>query len=84
MSLADRRPRPELAPLVASIDQALVLTRDHLQGSAGQAHLPPLRQLYREAIADPDIAAQEPVLAALDELIDAVNTVASGLGLGLP
>jgi uncharacterized membrane protein YgaE (UPF0421/DUF939 family) len=57
--------------------------------SAGQAAgpdvaLPPLRQLYSDLVPGPAAASSEPVLAPIDELVDAINTVAEALELTLP
>lgn len=84
MILPDHRPRPELAPLGQAIDLATSLVHRRLQGLGAEATLPPLRRLYRQAVGNPAEATEQPVLAPLDELIDAVNTLAGGLGLRLP
>jgi uncharacterized membrane protein YccC len=46
--------------------------------------LPPLRQLYGEALPAPEAASSQPVLAPIDEVVDAVDTVAETIGLSLP
>jgi uncharacterized membrane protein YccC len=46
--------------------------------------LPPLRQLYGEVIPGAEAASSEPVLAPIDELVDAIDTVAEALGLTVP
>lgn len=86
MTLPDHSPRPELAPLGRAIDQALELVHRRLQATGARLDvtLPPLRRLYREAAGDPAKVTDQPVLAPLDELVDAVDTVADGLGLRLP
>jgi hypothetical protein len=57
--------------------------------SAGQAvgpdaALPPLRQLYSDLVPGAAAASSQPVLAPIDELVDAINTVAEALELTLP
>jgi uncharacterized membrane protein YccC len=54
------------------------------QATGADAVLPPLRQLYSELVPGPAAASSEPVLAPIDELIDAIDTVAEALELTVP
>lgn len=86
MSRASSRPVPELGRLAQELDRALQLLHERL-GLAEERPpptLPPLRHLYRQALDDLSSTPRAPILAPLDELIDTVNTVATGLGLDLP
>jgi hypothetical protein len=84
MALPDHAPWPKLAALGDGLDQAMSLVHRRLQGLGSLATLPPLRRLYREAAGNPAHASEQPVLAPLDELVDAVDTLADSLGLRLP
>ncbi len=91
MTAPDRPRRPELSPLADATNEALAVIRGALQRPSGhgppmsaeQSTLPPLRRLYERALDEIGGSSEEPLLAPLDELIDAVNTVASRLGLEL-
>jgi uncharacterized membrane protein YccC len=54
------------------------------QAAGADAALPPLRQLYGDLVPGPAASSSEPVLAPIDELVDAINTVAEALELTLP
>jgi uncharacterized membrane protein YccC len=68
------------------LDNRRRLGPDPLTGRAApeDAALPPLRQLYSDLIPGAEAASNEPVLAPIDELVDAIDTVAEALGLTLP
>jgi uncharacterized membrane protein YccC len=74
-------PVAELRPLIAALDGGLALIAEALAtGVPPRTELPPLRALYRELLAG--AGNVDPVLdAELDEIVDAVNTVAGLLGL---
>ena len=82
-SVDERPPAPALAQLSAAFAAAL----DGLADELGAGHvaaplmLPPLRDLYRSALAvlDPIVAAA--VRVPLDELIDAIDTVGVSVGM---
>ncbi|HWF73097.1 MAG TPA: FUSC family protein [Solirubrobacteraceae bacterium] len=75
-------PVPEVRPLAGALDWTLAVITDTLaSGVAARVALPPLRQLHRELVDG--AGAGDPVLVAeLDEMVDAANTVADLLGLG--
>lgn len=75
---APPEPLPELAPLADALDEALATIAGALEGGAAPP-LPPMRQLYR---ALPELP--EGIRVSLDELIDAIDTLAASIGLTLP
>lgn len=72
---------PALSPLAAALDRMLAIIAEALAtGAPGKLELPALRALHRDLA---DGAELDPVLVAeLDEMVDAVNTVADLVGLG--
>jgi uncharacterized membrane protein YccC len=54
------------------------------QAAGADAVLPPLRQLYSDLVPGRAAASSEPVLAPIDELVDAIDTVAEALELTVP
>jgi uncharacterized membrane protein YccC len=74
-------PRPELAPLRNGLNQALITLSVALHDRDLATPLPPLRRVLRKIEWQPVDEALRPVL---DELVDAVNTAASSIGLKLP
>jgi uncharacterized membrane protein YgaE (UPF0421/DUF939 family) len=58
--------------------------RSPLAAEPPPAQLPPLRQLYSSLISGPGAASTAPVLAPMDELVDAIDTAGEALGLELP
>ncbi len=81
-----RAPLPTLAPLAEGLDRALqsleTITRADDPGSAGAPARPQLRALYTSFENGPDAPRAGPiVLAELDEIVDAVNTLGSFAGL---
>ena len=83
-SLTEQRPQVELRPLVSALDQTLAAIAEKLaSGFAPKSGLPPLRALHRELVEGTAGAVPDPVLVTeLDEIVDAVNTVAGLLGIG--
>jgi uncharacterized membrane protein YccC len=79
----DNRPMPALRPLAAALDRALAIIAEMLATAAPpRADLPPLRALHRDLAARAADTVPDPVLLAeLDEMVDAANTVAGLLGL---
>lgn len=83
-----RHPLPELAPLTTGIARLLELVAETLRGRPAEpdpglaAELPDLRALYgpveRAHAGDPEAL---PLLAELDELVDAANGLAAAVGL---
>jgi uncharacterized membrane protein YccC len=71
-------PQPAWAPFRDGLDGALAGIAGRLRDEA-TTQLPPLRELYGEARARAPL--DEAVLIALDEIVDATNTVAATLGL---
>jgi uncharacterized membrane protein YccC len=86
MTRSQLRPVPELTQLAGELDRALELVHERLTLAEERLTptLPPLRDLYRQALDALSSTPRAPILAPLDELIDTVNTVATGLGLHLP
>ena len=97
--LDPRRPRPELAPLSVALRSAVQTLLHRIRDEPSEAVLPPLRALYRRVdwgraetaagitgSGSPDSGGGSPdsVRIALDELIDAVDSLAATLGLELP
>lgn len=79
---APPEPLPALAPLSDALDTALTTIGGALnsgRASAASLGLPALRQMYREL---PELP--EGIRVSLDELIDAVDTLAALMGLRLP
>ncbi len=80
--MPEHRAIPQLAPLQAALGEALEALAAVLH--AQQSRLPPLRTRLRElARAQPELLNQ-PLWAALDELVDATDTAAATLGLQAP
>jgi len=82
---ADSPPLPGLRPLAAALDRTLALISETLAtGVPTHAELPPLRRLHHDLAAGAAVAAgaaPDPVLVAeLDEIVDAADTVAGLLG----
>ena len=76
----DGRPPAALRTLATALDRALAtIAETTANGAPATTDLPPLRALYRELAsgAHPDSLP----LTELDEIVDAVDTVASQLGL---
>jgi len=78
-----RAPRPELQPLASTLDQYLAKITQALGPDGAQtAALPPLRALYQtlsgETAGDP---ADAVLMAQLDDIVDATNTVSELVGL---
>jgi hypothetical protein len=74
------RPNPQLAPLGSALLDAVASVRGRLLDEPVPA-LPPLRSLYRRV----DWAGlPDSVRIPLDELIDAVDSLAAALGMELP
>jgi len=85
--LDPRRPRAELAPLGAALTSAVQTLLHRVRDEPCETALPPLRALYRRVDwGRPSTADGGPdsVRIALDELIDAVDSLAATLGLELP
>jgi uncharacterized membrane protein YccC len=74
------RPLPQLAPLGHGLDQALTTVANALRDGA-RSPLPHLRRLYRELAWPDDDRYARTLEPPLDELIDAVDTVAASIGL---
>lgn len=83
--LPDRPPLPELSPLLRAIDDSLVVLGGAVREGDGEGlSLPPLRTLHRELAWPADAIQGQGLLASLDELVDAVDTAAVSVGIGLP
>jgi hypothetical protein len=95
LAIADLDPRlsrPELAPLSTALTGAVQTLLHRVRDEPSETVLPPLRALYRRidwgrsdvsnGIADG--GSPDSVRIALDELIDAVDSLAATLGLELP
>jgi uncharacterized membrane protein YccC len=76
----DPPPLPRLRPLAAALDRTLAIISQTLTtGVPAEAELPPLRALHHALVA----GDADPVLVAeLDEMVDAANTIAALLGIG--
>lgn len=83
-ALTEREPLPALGPLASACDRAVALIGSRLRGAPGGEALPPLRELYRRAAPQLPDAVHRALYGALDELVDATNSVAAVLGIGLP
>lgn len=88
IAAAERRPHAAWAPLRDGLGEALAAIAAQIRDADRRARaaslgprpsLPPLRALYRKACAAD--RPEEALLAPLDELVDATNTVAATLGL---
>lgn len=73
--------RPELEPLGGGVGQALGLIAGRLHDAPEGAAMPPLRRLFRDAMARLGTDARGVVEVPLDELVDATNMVAGSVGL---
>jgi hypothetical protein len=95
--LEPRTPRPELAGLATALIEAVDALLQHARGTATLTPLPPLRSLYRrvswhqQTPADLSPASAvgsddgpDSVRIAIDELIDAINSLVASVGLELP
>lgn len=82
-AMPDRGPVPLLAPLQAGLGEALTVLAEVERDSEPQP-FPGLRRLHRELVrAHPEMLSHA-VWAALDELIDAIDTAAATVGLTVP
>jgi uncharacterized membrane protein YccC len=78
----ERRPQPEWAPLRDGLDRTLRTIAAHIEHGTIPFGLPQLRILYSDART---AAPLDPaLLGALDEIVDATNTVVATLGLQQP
>jgi len=78
---AARRPLRAVAPLASGFDDELELIAERLRGSERSAPVPGLRTLFEEATRALPRDAAATVCTPLDELVDAINTVAGQVGL---
>jgi uncharacterized membrane protein YccC len=76
-------PLPALAPLADGFDEALERTAAQLVEGHLDRPLPKLRPLYREALASVADDVTAAIGRPLDELVDAIDTVASTAGLAV-
>jgi uncharacterized membrane protein YccC len=82
-TMLEAKPLPALAPLQAGLGESLSILAVTLRDSALRP-FPPLRTLDRDLMrARPELLSQA-VWAALDELVDAIDTVAATVGLTGP
>ncbi|HET9093530.1 MAG TPA: FUSC family protein [Solirubrobacteraceae bacterium] len=83
VTVAEGRPLPELRELQATLDEALAVLaaalRDQPHGS-----LPRLRRLHRQLARERPALLSQALSAALDELVDAIDTAAATVGLVPP
>ena len=76
------RPLPELASLRSGLDDALSVLAAALR-EADHGPFPRLRELHRELARERPQSLSQALWAALDELVDATDTAAATVGLGL-
>jgi uncharacterized membrane protein YccC len=73
-------PLPELEELQAGLDDALNVIAAELR-EGGHGSFPPLRPLHRELAREQPQMLSQALWAALDELVDAIDTAAATVGL---
>jgi uncharacterized membrane protein YccC len=79
-TMPESRPVPELAVLKAGLDEALSVLAAELR-EADHGSFPRLRRLHRELAREQPQLLSQALWAALDELIDAIDTAAATVGL---
>ena len=79
-----RPPASALEPLSQALGTELEQIAARLRDGEEPRELPPARDLYNRALPQIPAALVAAIRISLDELIDAVNTIAATLGLKLP
>jgi uncharacterized membrane protein YccC len=82
--IADPTPHPELEDLRRGLLAATATLASRAGGEAGPAAMPPLRARYRQIAWGPQHGLPDSVRIPIDELIDALDSLALVLGIELP